>query len=260
MRFISAAVAVFIASSSAKDTTLINQLSSLKSIVRETEEWDTNNMISAISARKEELEMDLKKENKSKKEVADELKYLLALVRDIESNDKTNAVQTLSSRKFSLVNLKDEGAEDGEEVVAEDGEEVVAEDGEEVVAEDGEEVVAEDGEEVVAEDGEEVVAKDKEEVVDTKEEETPKGDDKTKDGEEKAEEGSGMAGPIIGLVAIAVCAGGFCAYKKRQDSENEGGKKEDKKLFKKVFKGKTQKKATKEEMVPTFAVPSEEQV
>jgi hypothetical protein len=244
MRFISAAVAVFIASSSAKDTTLINQLSSLKSIVRETEEWDTNNMISAISARKEELEMDLKKENKSKKEVADELKYLLALVRDIESNDKTNAVQTLSSRKFSLVNLKDEGAEDGEEVVAEDGEEVVAE----------------DGEEVVAEDGEEVVAKDKEEVVDTKEEETPKGDDKTKDGEEKAEEGSGMAGPIIGLVAIAVCAGGFCAYKKRQDSENEGGKKEDKKLFKKVFKGKTQKKATKEEMVPTFAVPSEEQV
>jgi hypothetical protein len=252
MRFISAAVAVFIASSSAKDTTLINQLSSLKSIVRETEEWDTNNMISAISARKEELEMDLKKENKSKKEVADELKYLLALVRDIESNDKTNAVQTLSSRKFSLVNLKDEGAEDGEEVVAEDGEEVVAE--------DGEEVVAEDGEEVVAEDGEEVVAKDKEEVVDTKEEETPKGDDKTKDGEEKAEEGSGMAGPIIGLVAIAVCAGGFCAYKKRQDSENEGGKKEDKKLFKKVFKGKTQKKATKEEMVPTFAVPSEEQV
>jgi hypothetical protein len=252
MRFISAAVAVFIASSSAKDTTLINQLSSLKSIVRETEEWDTNNMISAISARKEELEMDLKKENKSKKEVADELKYLLALVRDIESNDKTNAVQTLSSRKFSLVNLKDEGAEDGEEVVAEDGEEVVAE--------DGEEVVAEDGEEVVAEDGEEVVAKDKEEVVDTKEEETPKGDDKTKDGDAKAEEGSGMAGPIIGLVAIAVCAGGFCAYKKRQDSENEGGKKEDKKLFKKVFKGKTQKKATKEEMVPTFAVPSEEQV
>jgi hypothetical protein len=244
MRFISAAVAVFIASSSAKDTTLINQLSSLKSIVRETEEWDTNNMISAISARKEELEMDLKKENKSKKEVADELKYLLALVRDIESNDKTNAVQTLSSRKFSLVNLKDEGAEDGEEVVAEDGEEVVAE----------------DGEEVVAEDGEEVVAKDKEEVVDTKEEETPKGDDKTKDGDAKAEEGSGMAGPIIGLVAIAVCAGGFCAYKKRQDSENEGGKKEDKKLFKKVFKGKTQKKATKEEMVPTFAVPSEEQV
>lgn len=82
--------------------------------------------------------------------------------------------------------------------------------------------------------------------------------DSTDDAEPKP---NGMKGPIIGIVAVGIIAGGYCAYKKRQDSEGqEGGNREDKKLFKKVFKGKTQKKATKEEMVPTFAVQSEEQV
>ena len=65
---------------------------------------------------------------------------------------------------------------------------------------------------------------------------------------------------IIGAVAAVVIIGGYCCYKKNSDNENEGGSKEDKKLFKKVFKGKTQKKAAKEEIIPTFAVPSEEQV
>ena len=115
MRFISAAVALFISASSAKDTTLINQLTSLKAIVRETEEWDTNNMINAISERKDELAMNLKEKKKSKKEVADELKYLLALVRDIEANDKAQAVQTLSSRKMKLVNLEETEEKETEE-------------------------------------------------------------------------------------------------------------------------------------------------
>ena len=65
---------------------------------------------------------------------------------------------------------------------------------------------------------------------------------------------------IIGAVAAVVVIGGYCCYKKNSDDSNEGGYKEDKKLFKKVFKGKTQKKATKEDIIPTFAVPSEEQV
>jgi len=112
MRFISLAVAALISNTAAKDETLINQLSSLKQIVRNTDEWNTDNMVSVISARKDELEMDLKNKNKSKKEVADELKYLLELVRDIESNDKSHAVQTLVSRKSSLMNLEGEEGKD----------------------------------------------------------------------------------------------------------------------------------------------------
>lgn len=64
---------------------------------------------------------------------------------------------------------------------------------------------------------------------------------------------------IMGVVALVVVGGGCYCYRKNS-SENEGGQKEDKKLFKKVFKGKEQKKATKEEIIPTFAVPVEEQI
>jgi hypothetical protein len=64
---------------------------------------------------------------------------------------------------------------------------------------------------------------------------------------------------VVAVVALVVIGGGCFCYKKNQ-SDAEGGQKEDKKLFKKVFKGKTQKKATKEEIIPTFAVPNEEQV
>ena len=78
---------------------------------------------------------------------------------------------------------------------------------------------------------------------------------------EDLEKPKGSATPIIiGVVAAVVIIGGYCCYKKNSDSESEGGNKEDKKLFKKVFKGKTQKKAAKEEIIPTFAVPTEEQV
>lgn len=107
MKFISLAIAALISNTAAKDENLINQLSSLKQIVRNTDEWNTDNMVSVISARKDELEMDLKNKNKSKKEVAEELKYLLELVRDIESDDKSHAVQTLVSRKSSLMNLEE---------------------------------------------------------------------------------------------------------------------------------------------------------
>lgn len=71
-------------------------------------------MITAISARKEELAMSLQDGHRSKTEVADELKYLLELVRDIEANDKAHAVQTLSSRKVKLVSLAADAPEFGD--------------------------------------------------------------------------------------------------------------------------------------------------
>lgn len=65
---------------------------------------------------------------------------------------------------------------------------------------------------------------------------------------------------IGGIVALAVVIGGCYCYKKQQSEDNEGGAKEDKKLFKKVFKGKIQKKATKDEFIPTSLVPADEQI
>jgi hypothetical protein len=67
---------------------------------------------------------------------------------------------------------------------------------------------------------------------------------------------------IVSVVAAIAVIGGCVCYRNKQMNENinEGGAKEDKKLFKKVFKGKVQKKATKEEMVSSFAVPQEETV
>jgi hypothetical protein len=64
---------------------------------------------------------------------------------------------------------------------------------------------------------------------------------------------------IVGILALVAIGGGCYCYNKNKE-EKEGGMKEDKKLFKKVFKGKTSKKATKEEIIPTFAVPAEEQI
>lgn len=117
MRFISLAVAALL-SVSAKNN-LANQLTSLKSMVQATGEWETNNMIDVISARKVELEGALKDKTMSKAEVADELRYLLQLVRDVEQNNKASAVTTLTARKTSLVNLKEE-TKDTTEVVEKD--------------------------------------------------------------------------------------------------------------------------------------------
>ena len=102
MRFISFAVAMLCVSA---ESNLANQLTSLRSMVQSTSEWDTNNMIDVISARKTELDDALKAKTMSKDEVAGELKYLLELVRDVEANDKTHAVTTLSARKDNLVNM-----------------------------------------------------------------------------------------------------------------------------------------------------------
>ena len=121
MRFASIAIACLL-SVSAKDN-LANQLTSLKSMVQATGEWDTNNMISSISARKIELEDALEAGTMSKAEVASELKYLLQLVRDVESNNKAHAVTTLTARKSSLVNLEETEEEKKEETKEEGKEE-----------------------------------------------------------------------------------------------------------------------------------------
>ena len=103
MRFITFAVAVLCAS--AKNSNLANQLTSLKSMVQSTSEWDVNNMIDVISTRKVELEDALEAKTMSKDEVAGELRYLLQLVRDVEQNNKAHAVTTLTARKAKLVSL-----------------------------------------------------------------------------------------------------------------------------------------------------------
>ena len=80
----------------------------------------------------------------------------------------------------------------------------------------------------------------------------------TTDGEAEAKSNTGA---IIGGVAAAAVIVGGCVYMKKKNSEeNEGGQKEDKKLFKSTFKGNVVKKVQKEALVPTFAVPAEENI
>lgn len=66
-------------------------------------------------------------------------------------------------------------------------------------------------------------------------------------------------GAIIGGVVVAGLVVGGIIYKKKS-SDNEGGDKEDRSLFKKQFKGNVVKKVQKEALVPTFAVPAEENI
>jgi len=118
MRFASIAITALLSVASAKNN-LADQLTSLKSMVQATGEWNTNNMIDVISARKIELEGALQAGTMSKAEVAEELRYLLQLVRDVESNNKAHAVTTLTSRKASLVNLEETTGETTEETTEE---------------------------------------------------------------------------------------------------------------------------------------------
>merc|ERR1719454_1403448 len=281
MRFISFAMALLMANAKSN---LANQLTSLKSVVQATGEWDTNNMIEVISNRKVELEGALEAKTMSKDEVAGELRYLLQLVRDVEANDKAHAVATLSARKASLVNLSEDSDADADadagdaEADAGDGD---AKDDDEKTPEFFEKAVkaAEDkvkdadtkvadaekaletakaADPVVADD----VTKAEKDLADAKTaqdransvlkaaQEAKKLNDKTG--------GHGLM--ITGILALVVIGGGCYCYNRNKEEDKEGGMKEDKKLFKKVFKGKTQKKATKEEIIPTFVVPAEEQI
>merc|ERR1719198_1476119 len=101
MRFITFAVAVLCAS--AKNSNLANQLTSLKTMVQSTSEWDVNNMIDVISTRKVELEDALEAKTMSKDEVAGELRYLLQLVRMLSKTTKLTPLPPSLPEKLSLL-------------------------------------------------------------------------------------------------------------------------------------------------------------
>merc|ERR1719163_1123361 len=243
MRFLSLAMACLMVSA---ESNLANQLNSLKSMVKATGEWDTNNMIEVISYRKEELQDALDAKTMSKDEVAGELRYLLQLVRDVESNDKTHAVQTLTTRKANLVNLAADGEETEEDKEDKSMIDKKVEDAQAAL----EGMVKEDDEEAYTEA--EKTLKDKQSSLDAAKLKLKAA--KTAQTLDEKAGGHGML--VTGIVALVVIGGGCYCYNKNK-AENEGGDKEDKKLFKKVFKGKSQKKAVKDEIIPTFAVPAE---
>ena len=265
MKFISLAVACLVAVSA--KTNLANQLTSLKTMVQSTGKWDTNNMIDVISTRKTELESELAAGNMSKAEVADELRYLLQLVRDVETNNKSHAVTTLTARKSSLVNLEEtapaaeieaEGQSVTQQAVTKATEELAtateavtaaqtALDALDADSTDPTDVTNYQAAEKTLKD-----AKDKQALM-------QKALDTATTADELNKKVGGKGPMIVGIIALVVVVGGCYCYRKNSE-ENEGGAKEDKKLFKKVFKGKVQKKATKEEIIPTFAVPAEEQI
>jgi len=210
---------------------LKDQMKSLQTMVQTAQTHKASDMVSAITDRKADLEYQLALAGNSadKKGIARELTYLLDLVKNIEQNDFEGATKTLAHRKNKLFKYQMHLAE---EEAAE--EEPAAEE------EAAEEEPAAEGEEEPAAEGEEAT------------------DETTTDGEAEAKSNTGA---IIGGVAAAAVIVGGCVYMKKKNSEdNEGGQKEDKKLFKSTFKGNVVKKVQKEALVPTFAVPAEENI
>ena len=210
---------------------LKDQMKSLQTMVQTAQTHKASDMVSAITDRKADLEYQLALAGNSadKKGIARELTYLLDLVKNIEQNDFEGATKTLAHRKNKLFKYQMHLAE---EEAAE--EEPAAEE------EAAEEEPAAEGEEEPAAEGEEAT------------------DETTTDGEAEAKSNPGA---IIGGVAAAAVIVGGCVYMKKKNSEdNEGGQKEDKKLFKSTFKGNVVKKVQKEALVPTFAVPAEENI
>ena len=215
---------------------LKDQMKSLQTIVQTAQTHKASDMVSAITDRKADLEYQLALAGNSadKKGIARELTYLLDLVKNIEQNDFEGATKTLAHRKNKLFKYQMHLAEEeaAEEEPAAEGEEEPAAEGEEEPAAEGEEEPAAEGEEATGET--------------------------TTDGEAEAKSNTGA---IIGGVAAAAVIVGGCVYMKKKNSEeNEGGQKEDKKLFKSTFKGNVVKKVQKEALVPTFAVPAEENI
>ena len=205
---------------------LKDQMKSLQTMVQTAQTHKASDMISAITDRKADLEYQLALAGNSadKKGIARELTYLLDLVKNIEQNDFEGATKTLSHRKNKLfkyqMHLQEEEANAEEEPTAEG---------------DAAEGDAAEGEAAEGDATEE-----------------------TTDGEAEAKSNTGA---IIGGVAAAAIIVGGCVYMKKKNSEeNEGGQKEDKKLFKSTFKGNVVKKVQKEALVPTFAVPAEENI
>ena len=236
-----------------KTMALRDQMKSLQTMVKVAETHKAQDMISAISDRKSELEYQLALNNKDKDSVARELQYLLSLVQTVESNDHAQAAKVLNNRKNKLMKYQMH-LQDAEEPAAEEpaAEEPAAE---EPAAEEpaAEEPAAEEpaSEEPATEEP-------------AAEEEAATDDAATTDPADPAVEEpkkGKMVGGIIGGVVVAGLLVGGCVYMRKKNSDdNEGGDSEDKKLFKLQFKGNTLRKVQKESLVPTFAIPAEENI
>ena len=214
---------------------LKDQMKSLQTMVQTAQTHNGDNMIAAITDRKAELEyqLALAGDSANKKGIARELTYLLDLVKNIEQNNFEGATKTLNHRKNKLFKYQMHLQE--EEAAAEEPAEEAAE-------EPAEETTEETAEETAGETAEETA-------------EEPAADTTT-----EAEAKSNTGAIIGGVAAAAVLVGGCVYMKKKNSEENEGGQKEDKKLFKSTFKGNVVKKVQKEALVPTFAVPAEENI
>ena len=210
---------------------LKDQMKSLQTMVQTAQTHSGDKMIAAITDRKAELEyqLALAGDSANKKGIARELTYLLDLVKNIEQNNFEGATKTLNHRKNKLFKYQMHLQE--EEAAAE-----------ETAEEPAEETTEETAEETAGETAEETT-------------EEPAADTTT-----EAEAKSNTGAIIGGVAAAAVLVGGCVYMKKKNSEENEGGQKEDKKLFKSTFKGNVVKKVQKEALVPTFAVPAEENI
>ena len=219
---------------------LKDQMKSLQTMVQTAQTHKASDMVSAITDRKASLEyqLALAGNNADKKGIARELTYLLDLVKNIEQNDFEGATKTLAHRKNKLFKYQMHLADtaDPADDAADDGSTDTAD-----PAEGGSTDPADpaDGAADTADDG---------------------SNDETVDPAAEGEAKSNTGAIIGGVAAAAVIVGG-CVYMKKKNSEDaEGGQKEDKKLFKSTFKGNVVKKVQKEALVPTFAVPAEENI
>jgi ElaB/YqjD/DUF883 family membrane-anchored ribosome-binding protein len=214
----------------------------------------------------------------NKNAVASELQYLLDLVQNVEASDYEAATKTLTHRKNKLMKAKmqivnladteyctptDENKDTCPAQCAEDADDYTAENPDCAIKAE---------EPAEPKDDEPKEDPPKEETVEYC---TPTDENKdtcpaqcaTDSADYKAEnpdcvvKASGSKnGAIIGGVVVAGLLIGGCVYYQKSKSDNEGGAKEDKTLFKKQFKGNVVKKVQKEALVPTFAVPAEENI
>jgi hypothetical protein len=232
-----ALVASASAASNVKTLQLKDQMKSLQSMVKTAQTHDAQSMISAIQDRKADLEYQLAL-NGDKQMIAKELTYLLDLVQNIEANDFEGATNTLNHRKNKLfkyqMHLQEADAPEADTTDATTTDATTTD----ATTTDGTttDATTTDG---TTTDGQTA-------------------DGTTTDGEAVPKS---KTGPIIGGVAGGlVLVGGIVYCMKKGKDDNEGGEMEDKKLFKAQFKGNTVKKVQKEALVPTFAIPAEENI
>jgi hypothetical protein len=235
---------------------LKDQMKSLQSMVKIAETHKAPAMISAISDRKTELEYQIALNDKADKQsVARELQYLLSLVQSIESNDHVQATKVLNQRKNKLIKYQMHLASE-EEAAEEPAEEEAAAEEEPAAEEEAtEEEPAAEEEATEEEPAAEEEATEEEPATD----ETTDAADPAVDPAAEPKKGKMMGGIIGGVVVAGLLVGG-CVYMRKKNEDAEGGEKEDKKLFKLQFKGNSMKKSKKEALVPTFAIPAEENI